>query len=141
MMQLAITNPIILDRPKGIAHPRYADLIYPLDYGYLRNTSAGDGDGIDVWIGSLNNKTLTGILCTFDRLTERCISMQTLGFDSDLQNSSKNLLTFERSGELDAEIKLLIAGSLEYVETIQNFNPQMQTLFIPNPLVKDDLSH
>ena len=62
------TNAIVVDRPKGTAHPRHPKLIYPFDYGYLANTKAGDGDGINVWIGSLYNKTLTGILCTFDTL-------------------------------------------------------------------------
>ncbi len=61
MTKLAANNPITLDRPRGAVHPRYPDLIYPLDYGYLENTSTGDGDGIDVWIGSLNDKMLTGI--------------------------------------------------------------------------------
>lgn len=111
LTELLTTNAVILDRPKGAAHPRYPDLIYPIDYGYLENTTAGDGDGIDVWSGSLNNKTLTGILCTFDRLKR------------------------------DAEIKLLIGCTREDVETIQKFNSEMKTLFIPNPLVKDDLSH
>ncbi len=68
MMQLAATSPIIFDRPKGTAHPHYPEMIYPLDYGYLENTRSGDEACIDVWIGSLNNKTLTGILCTFDKI-------------------------------------------------------------------------
>jgi inorganic pyrophosphatase len=110
MTELIAANKIILDRPKGAAHPRYPELIYPLDYGYLENTSAGDGDGIDVWIGSLPKKMLTGILCTFDKLKH------------------------------DAEIKLLVACSPEDVQTIQYFNDEMQTLFIPNPMVEDDLS-
>ncbi len=111
MMELATNNKIIFDRPKGTAHPRYPDLIYPLDYGYLENTTAGDGDGIDVWVGSLNDKTLTGILCTFDRLKR------------------------------DAEIKLLIGCTLEDVQIIQQFNDAMQTLFIPNPMVEDGFSN
>ena len=68
--ELASTNPIVVDRPKGTAHPRYPELIYPLDYGYLENTTASDGDGIDIWFGSMDDKTLTGILCTFDTLTK-----------------------------------------------------------------------
>ncbi len=54
MTQLLITNSLIIDRPKGTTHPRYPDLIYPLDYGYLENTTSSDGGGIDVWLGSLN---------------------------------------------------------------------------------------
>ena len=69
MNQLAASNPMVIDRPKGSAHPRYPQLIYPFDYGYLENTTASDGSGIDVWIGSLHKKVLTGILCTFDTLT------------------------------------------------------------------------
>jgi F420 biosynthesis protein FbiB-like protein len=41
-----------IDRPKGSAHPRFPDLIYPLDYGYLRGTTALDGGGIDLFIGT-----------------------------------------------------------------------------------------
>jgi len=110
MNELAKAGSIILDRPRGSVHPSYADLIYPLDYGYLENTSAGDGDGIDVWIGSKTEKTLTGILCTFDRLKR------------------------------DAEIKLLIGCTIEEIDTIRGFNSAMSTLFIPNPMVDDDLS-
>ncbi len=102
---LIVTNKIIIDRPKGALHPRYPALIYPLDYGYFENTTAGDGDGIDVWMGSLESKTLTGILCTFDKIKR------------------------------DAEIKLLLGCTLEDVRVIQNFNSEMLTLFIPNPLV------
>ncbi len=110
MEELANKGLITIDRPRGRAHPLYPDMIYPLDYGYLENTSAGDGDGIDVWIGSLELKTLTGILCTFDTLKR------------------------------DAEIKLLIGCTLQDVETIQGFNSDMPTLFIPNPMVEHVLS-
>ena len=47
-------------------HPRFPDLIYPLDYGYLDGTTAGDGDGIDVWIGNAAQKSVTAIACTVD---------------------------------------------------------------------------
>ena len=104
MTALATTHKIILDRPKGKPHPRYSELIYPLDYGYLEGTTAGDGDGIDVWFGSLVSKTLTGILCTFDNIKH------------------------------DAEIKLLIGCTMEDVRIIRDFNNEMHTLFIPNPL-------
>jgi inorganic pyrophosphatase len=47
---------IIIDRPKGTAHPRFPDSVYKVDYGYLKGTSSMDGGGIDVWRGSdLNN--------------------------------------------------------------------------------------
>lgn len=57
---------IVIERPKGSAHPRYPSLIYPLDYGYLSGTSSMDGDGIDVWLGSLGDRRLDAIIVTVD---------------------------------------------------------------------------
>lgn len=51
--QLVTSTSIIIDRPRNSRHPRYPDIIYPLDYGYLQNTTSGDRDGIDLWRGSL----------------------------------------------------------------------------------------
>src|SRR5437899_2287817 len=92
MQALLSSTPVVIDRPRGQPHPRYPDLVYPLDYGYLEGTTSGDGQGIDVWIGSLADKVLTGILCTFDRVKR------------------------------DAEIKLLAGCSAQDVETILQFN-------------------
>jgi len=57
---------VVVDRPKGSAHPTIPSLIYPLDYGYLSGTQSGDGHGIDVWIGSLKRRVITGVICTVD---------------------------------------------------------------------------
>ena len=103
--RLAVTTPITIDRPKGTAHPRYPEVIYPLDYGYLENTTAADGGGIDVWIGSLGPQTLTGILCTFDRLKR------------------------------DMEIKFLLGCTSTDLQVIQQFHGEMYTLYISNPQV------
>lgn len=64
--QLVQESEIVIDRPKGTAHPKYGDLIYPLDYGYLKDTTAPDGGGIDVWRGSDARQTVNAILCTVD---------------------------------------------------------------------------
>ena len=57
---------VVVDRPKGSAHPDIPALIYPLDYGYVTGLRSGDGDGVDVWIGSLKRRVITGVLCTVD---------------------------------------------------------------------------
>jgi inorganic pyrophosphatase len=112
MTTLVTTNVIVIDRPKGSSHPRYGEAVYPFDYGYLENTTASDGGGIDVWLGSLGSvldkpgtQTLTGILCTFDTLKR------------------------------DAEIKLLIGCTEADVQIIQEFHKEMYTLYVPNPMV------
>lgn len=67
MSQLAATHSIVIDRPEGMPHPNWGELVYPLDNGYLEGTSAADGSDIDVWLGSPGSRTLVGILCTYDR--------------------------------------------------------------------------
>ena len=63
---LASSGGIVIDRPKGSSHPKYPDCIYPVDYGYLENTTSMDGGGIDVWRGSLTSNTVDSIICTVD---------------------------------------------------------------------------
>jgi inorganic pyrophosphatase len=116
MSQLLLTHSIIIDRPRASSHPHYPEFVYPLDYGYLENTFSADGSGIDVWLGSLNSverdagaKILTGILCTFDTLKR------------------------------DAEIKLLIGCTEADLQVVREFHQDMYTLYIPNPMVDNDL--
>jgi len=58
---------LVIDRPAGSAHPRYPSFVYPLDYGYLRGTSSGDGSGIDVWRGTANTGVVA-VMVTVDML-------------------------------------------------------------------------
>ena len=57
---------IVIDRPKHTCHPVMTHIVYPVDYGYLNNTSSSDAEGIDIWAGSEPEKTVQGILCTVD---------------------------------------------------------------------------
>jgi inorganic pyrophosphatase len=89
---------VVVDRPKGSPHPRYPSIVYPLDYGYLEGTSAGDGDGIDVWRGSLVEAQLDAIVCTVD-LVKR-----------------------------DAEIKLLLGCTTEEQDAICEFHNDSESM-------------
>ena len=40
---------VVIDRPLGSKHPKH-DFIYPVNYGYLPNTRAEDGEEIDVYV-------------------------------------------------------------------------------------------
>ncbi len=41
---------VIVDRKKGSVHPKYSNIIYPINYGYIENLFAQDGEEQDVYI-------------------------------------------------------------------------------------------
>ena len=63
--ELVSNSEIVIDRPRGSAHPRFPNFIYKVDYGYLKNTASMDGAGIDVWVGS-GDKKIDAIMCIVD---------------------------------------------------------------------------
>ena len=58
----------VIDRPHGTVHPKYPSFVYPLDYGYLKNTSSADGEGIDIWLGSDARQQIDAVIVTVDLL-------------------------------------------------------------------------
>ena len=63
---LVAQSRVVIDRPRGSAHPRNPHVVYPLDYGYLDGTSTMDGAGIDVWRGSDASRGLCALVVTVD---------------------------------------------------------------------------
>ena len=84
----------VVDRPAGSSHPTSPQAIYPLDYGYLDGTRSGDGEGIDVWIGSWGERRVVGVVCAVDGLKD------------------------------EVEIKLLVGCSPSEIDSIQTFFSQ-----------------
>ena len=89
---LVSSGKLIIDRPKGSTHPRFSHIKYELDYGYIENTTAMDGSGIDVWKGSLPTDKVDAIMCTVDLMKK------------------------------DSEIKLLIGCTEEEMNIVFNFH-------------------
>ncbi|MBQ2377850.1 MAG: inorganic pyrophosphatase [Clostridia bacterium] len=89
---LVSSGKIVIDRPKGSVHPRFPNIKYEVDYGYIENTSSMDGGGIDVWLGSLADKSVNAIICTVDLMKR------------------------------DSEIKLLIGCTEEEITTVYEFH-------------------
>ena len=89
---LVSSGKIVIDRPKGSLHPRFPNIKYEVDYGYIENTSSMDGGGIDVWLGSLAAKQVNAVICTVDLMKR------------------------------DSEIKLLIGCTEEEITTVYEFH-------------------
>ena len=89
---LVSSGEIVIDRPKGSVHPRFPNIKYEVDYGYIENTSSMDGGGIDVWRGSLPSDEVNAIICTVDLMKK------------------------------DSEIKLLIGCTEEEITTVYEFH-------------------
>ena len=47
---------VIVDRPLGTKHPHHKDIIYPINYGYIENLFAGDGEEQDAYILGIDKK-------------------------------------------------------------------------------------
>lgn len=114
--QLVATSNIKIDRPKGTSHPRYPSFIYPLDYGYLEDTQSGDKGDIDVWIGSLSNRTITAVICSVD-LEKRDTEIKILlGCTSE---ESRVILNIHNTGSQSAI--LLVRAEVIPVSSIAGF--------------------
>ena len=95
---LVSSGRIVIDRPKGSAHPKFPTLIYEVDYGYIENTSSMDGEGIDVWRGSLPSLQVNAIICTVDLWKK------------------------------DSEIKILVGCTEEEMDSIHQFHNQTTSM-------------
>ena len=44
------TVTVIIDRPLGSYHPKYTDMIYPINYGFVEGIIAPDGEEQDAYV-------------------------------------------------------------------------------------------
>jgi inorganic pyrophosphatase len=64
--RLVAESRVIVDNPRGTHDGDSSTYVYPVDYGYLEDTSSMDGDGIDVFVGSDIEQRIDAIVCTID---------------------------------------------------------------------------
>jgi len=63
--RLITKNGLIIDRPYLASHPVWPEIVYPIDYGYICNTTSSDGEGVDVFVGTAR-LGLVGLIMTRD---------------------------------------------------------------------------
>ena len=96
---LIATSTITIDRPRGSTHLSFDDVRYPLFYGYLAGTSAMDGEGIDVWLGTRGARTVSGVVLTVDLAKRDCEMKVLIGCTPE---EMAQICEFHRSGAQSA---------------------------------------
>ncbi len=65
---LYFSNQLVIARAKGTTHPKYHNLVYPVDYGYLEDTQNISGEGIAVYKGTMSDYMVTTLVIAADIL-------------------------------------------------------------------------
>ena len=94
-----------IDRPLGSVHPRYSDLIYPVNYGFVSNTLAPDGQEIDAYV--------LGVDVPIEVFTGLCIALLRRTDDDD----DKLIVTPKGLSLTDEEILSATHFQERYFET------------------------
>ena len=70
---LLLSSTCTIDRPKGTRHAKFPNLVYPVDYGILKDTLASDGTPINVYKGSRKTFQVEAITVSADILKKDCV--------------------------------------------------------------------
>ncbi len=91
-----------IDRPLGSSHPRYSNLMYPINYGYIDDVYAEDGEKQDVY--------LLGIDIPVNEFTGRVIAVYRRIDDVE----DKWIVSYDGKDLSDVQIKKLIHFQEQY---------------------------
>ena len=69
---LFFSSKLVVDRPRYTVHYKYSTLVYPVDYGYLSDTTGSDQAPIDVFKGSQKTNQVGAIVVSADILKKDC---------------------------------------------------------------------
>ena len=74
---------VIVDRPLGTYHPKYKNLFYPVNYGYVEGIIAADADEQDAYILGVNKPikeftdNMIAVIHRFDDVEEKLVVVPT----------------------------------------------------------------
>ena len=88
---------VIIDRPLGSVHPKYKDLVYEVNYGYVPNIIGGDGEEQDAYVLGVDQpiKEFDGIVIAIihrsdDNETKWIVTPENMNFsDEDIIQSTE----------------------------------------------------
>ena len=83
---LMLSTNVEISQPKGSHHPKYVNMVYPVDYGFLSDT-----DAIKVFKGSIKTSKIDAIMIVGDILKRDLEVKLLLGCN---ENEVKGILEF-----------------------------------------------
>jgi len=96
---------IKIDRPIRSKHPKYSKMVYPINYGYVPNTTAPDGEEIDAY--------LLGVSEPVKKFKGKCIAVIHRTNDND----DKLIVVPENADYTDKEILTLTKFQEQYFKS------------------------
>jgi F420 biosynthesis protein FbiB-like protein len=130
--ELVASSKVVIDHPKGSNHPRWADLIYPLDYGYLQGSKAPDGSDIDVWLGSSDARDVRSVLITVDLYKHDAEFDVLLGCS---QPEQRAILEFTNQGKMRGQLLPRHPDNLSLLESRRSVR-RFHTKTVPQEVIE-----
>ena len=84
---------VVIDRPLGSRHPKHADIIYSVNYGYVPGTRSGDGEELGAYV--------LGVDAPLEKFTGVCIAMLRRKAEDDDRAGRARTLTYARGPRRD----------------------------------------
>lgn len=100
---LYLSSQLVIDRPKNTCHYKYSNLVYPVDYGYLADSTGSDQAPIDVFKGSNKSTKVGAIVVTADILKKDCEAKLLIGCSEE---EIQNILVFLNQTEFQKAVLL-----------------------------------
>ena len=100
---LYLSSQLVIDRPKNTCHYKYSNLVYPVDYGYLSDSTGSDQSPIDVFKGSIKSTKVGAIVVTADILKRDCEAKLHIGCSEE---EIQNILVFLNQTEFQKAVLL-----------------------------------
>lgn len=89
---LVLSSTLSIERKKGDRHPDYYNLIYPLDYGHLKDSAAQEADEIEVYVGSHSYTNVQSLIISVDVLQKSIEAKILLGCDEQEEHAVVSFL-------------------------------------------------
>jgi|GEM_PF-85617 len=134
--QLVGASKLMIDRPKGSSHPHFPELIYPLDYGYLAGTTTTDGSGIDIWIGSHEERQINAIVLTLDP-NKRDAEIKLLSGCNPVEEQT--ILAFYHRSRMSAHL-IRRGGEMAWLRTRRTVRQFQKIADLPRPVAEELIS-